>query len=488
MKKTSLPPIISTIARVLNEKGHSAYLVGGCVRDLLIGKTPKDWDLTTDATPEQIENSFENTFMNNPYGTVTIVNQNEEKSTQWVEVTPYRSEGKYLDGRRPESIKFVKTLEKDLSRRDFTINAIAINPKDFSIKDPFGGLSDMSKSIIVTVGDPEKRFNEDYLRMLRAVRFSCVLNFSIDEKTQKAIQRNAEKISNISLERVRDEIIKICNSDKPSTGFLKLKETGLLSYILPEIDGAYGVDQNGSHKYDVFTHLLYALDYTAKKKLSLELRLAALLHDIGKPKTRYFSKTKNDYTFYSHEVVGAKISEKILKRLKFSKQFTDKVTLFVRWHMFFSDTEQITLSAVRRMIARVGKENIQDLLELRVADRMGMGRPKENPYRLRKYRSLVEEVLRESITPGKLAIDGALIMKESGEESGPRIGYIQQALLAETLEDPKKNTKEYLLKKARELSSMPEKKLKEIGDKGRLRVYKEENTEIEKIRKSYDVK
>ena len=488
MKKTSLPKIISIITKSLNENGYSAYLVGGCVRDLLIGKSPKDWDFTTDATPEQIEKCFENTFMNNPYGTVTIVNQDEEESLQGVEITPYRSEGKYLDGRRPESVLFVKTLEEDLSRRDFTINAIAIDPKDLSIKDPFGGLSDMSKSKIVTVGDPEKRFNEDYLRMLRAVRLSCVLNFSIEEKTKKAIQKNAEKIKNISLERIRDEIIKICNSDKPSNGFLKLKETGLLAHILPEIDASFGIDQNGSHKYDVFTHLLYALDYTAEKNLSMELRLAALLHDIGKPKTRYFSKTKNDYTFYSHEVVGAKISQKILERLKFSRQFIDKVTLFVRWHMFFSDTEQITLSAVRRMIARVGKENIQDLLELRVADRMGMGRPKENPYRLRKYRSLVEEVLRENITPGKLAIDGALIMKESGEKPGPRIGHIQHALLAETLEDPKKNTEEYLLKTVKELSSMSSEKLRKIGEKGRLRMYEEESTEIEKIRKSHGVK
>ena len=284
MKKTSLPKIISIITKSLNENGYSAYLVGGCVRDLLIGKSPKDWDFTTDATPEQIEKCFENTFMNNPYGTVTIVNQDEEESLQGVEITPYRSEGKYLDGRRPESVLFVKTLEEDLSRRDFTINAIAIDPKDLSIKDPFGGLSDMSKSKIVTVGDPEKRFNEDYLRMLRAVRLSCVLNFSIEEKTKKAIQKNAEKIKNISLERIRDEIIKICNSDKPSNGFLKLKETGLLAHILPEIDASFGIDQNGSHKYDVFTHLLYALDYTAEKNLSMELRLAALLHDIGKPK------------------------------------------------------------------------------------------------------------------------------------------------------------------------------------------------------------
>ena len=187
-------------------------------------------------------------------------------------------------------------------------------------------------------------------------------------------------------------------------------------------------------------------------------------------------------------MVGAKISKKILERLKFSRQFIDKVTLFVRWHMFFSDTEQITLSAVRRMIARVGKENIQDLLELRVADRMGMGRPKENPYRLRKYRSLVEEVLRENITPGKLAIDGALIMKESGEKPGPRIGHIQHALLAETLQDPKKNTEEYLLKTAKELSAMPDEKLRKIGEKGRLRMHEEESTEIEKIRKSHGVK
>ena len=188
-------------------------------------------------------------------------------------------------------------------------------------------------------------------------------------------------------------------------------------------------------------------------------------------------------------MVGAKISKKILERLKFSRQFIDKVTLFVRWHMFFSDTEQITLSAVRRMIARVGKENIQDLLELRVADRMGMGRPKENPYRLRKYRSLVEEVLRENITPGKLAIDGSLIMKESGEKPGPRIGHIQHALLAETLQDhTKKNTEEYLLKTAKELSAMPDEKLRKIGEKGRLRMYEEESTEIEKIRKSHGVK
>ena len=487
MNKISLPKEIQKCSSILNKNNYTAYLVGGCVRDLILNRKPNDWDFTTNASPSQIEDIFEKTFMNNKYGTVTIVNANSDKTLQEIEITPYRIEKGYSDGRHPDEVKFVSKLEDDLSRRDFSINAIAMDPKNFNLIDPFGGISDIAKETLKTVGCPNLRFKEDYLRMLRAVRISTVLKFKLAEDALLSIRKNASKIKKISSERIRDELIKVIESENAVEGFMLLSSSGLLEHILPEIQNAVGIEQNGCHKYDVFTHLLKSLGCAVDKDMSLELKLSALLHDIGKPPTRYWSKKKNGWTFHNHEVVGANISKDILTRLRMQSQLIEKVRILVRWHMFFSDTEQITLSAVRRMIARVGKENIQDLLALRVCDRVGTGRPKENPYRLRKYRALVDEVLRENITPGKLDIDGKELMECINESPSPRIGHIQHILLAETLENEKKNTKTYLQKRAVELSSITDDQLKKMGKQGKLKMFEEEEGEIKKIRRNYGV-
>ena len=487
MKEVNIPKEVLICSNTLSENNYDAYLVGGCVRDLILNKIPKDWDITTNANPTQIEKKKKKSFINNKYGTVTIITQSNDETLQEIEITPYRVEGGYTDGRHPDEVKFVNDLEDDLSRRDFTVNAIALNPKDFDITDPFGGINDIAKGIVRTVNDPSERFEEDYLRMMRAVRIATVLEFDLDKDALEAIKKNASKIKKISAERVRDELIKIIESKNAVAGFKLLRSSGLLKQILPELQSAVGIEQSGCHKFDVFTHLIKSMECAIDKEMSLELRLAALLHDIGKPPTRYWSKKKGIWTFHNHEVVGAHTSKEILTRLRMNTQLVEKVKLLIRWHMFFSDTEQITLSAVRRMIARVGEENIQDLLTLRVCDRVGTGRPKENPYRLRKYRALVEEVLRENITPGKLDIDGKEIMACTNEAPGPRVGHIQHILLSETLEDEKKNTKSYLQTRAKELSLVDDKKLKEMGEKGKLRTYEEEEGQIKDIRKSFGV-
>jgi putative nucleotidyltransferase with HDIG domain len=266
-----------------------------------------------------------------------------------------------------------------------------------------------------------------------------------------------------------------------------LHETGLLQHFLPELEKAIKVDQKGTHIYDVWEHLLRSLQLTADKKWPIDVRLAALFHDIGKPATQRFSRETDKYTFYGHEVVGSRETRKILERMKFSRATIEKVTKLVRWHMFFSDTEQITLSAVRRMIVNVGKENIWDLMNLRVGDRVGMGRPKENPYRLRKYKSMIDQALVDPISVGMLKINGQRIMETCKIPAGPKIGFILHALFNEVLDDPKLNTPEYLEKKAQELAILPENELKKLGLEGKERKVEEDQKALEEIKKKHHV-
>ena len=488
IEKFNIPEEVSRVTKALKNAGFEAYLVGGCVRDLFMGRKPKDWDVTTNAVPEEIIPLFSKTFYENDFGTVGVVQEDvSDESLKIIEITPYRLEGSYSDHRRPDSVKFSTHMLDDLKRRDFTINAIAYDVETGEITDPFFGVADLAKNIIKTVGNPKKRFFEDGLRILRAVRFHVELGFPLDHEVEKSIIENKYILKEVSRERIRDELVKIIMSDNPSGGFMILKKLGLLEYIIPEMEESIGVEQNKAHAFDVWTHLLKTVQHSADKKYLLHIRLGALLHDIAKPKARRWDNEEKQWTFYGHEVIGSHVTKKILENLKFSRETIDKVTNLVRWHMFFSDTEKISLSAVRRLIANVGKENVWDLIDMRGCDRIGTGRPKENPYRLRKYKAMVEEVMRDPISVGMLRIDGKKIMEVLDIAPGPKIGQILNALLEEVLEDPSLNTEEYLNKKTLELYKMSDKKLKELSEEGKKKKEKEEEKEIKEIRGKHHV-
>lgn len=493
-----IPPEVSRVTKTLKNAGFKAYLVGGCVRDILLGREPKDWDVTTDATPENIIKIFPHTFYENNYGTVGVVNDGaKDKRLEVIEVTPFRVESTYSDKRRPDNVSFSTHIEDDLKRRDFTINALALDIELSDAKgnmclgtltDLFEGQKDLKTKLIRTVGDAHERFSEDALRIMRAIRISAELDFKIEETTFLALKKHAPLLSHIAKERIRDEFVRIIMSDTPMKALELCRELGVTRFIAKELEDGFGVEQRGSHEYDVWEHLLRTIQHAADKKFPLEIRLAALFHDIGKPATRRISRETNTYTFYGHEVGGAKMTEKILKNLNFPTKVIEDVTKLVRWHMFFSDTEQITLSAVRRMVANVGEDHIWDLVNIRICDRIGTGRPKENPYRLRKYKSMIEEALRDPISVGMLKIDGREIMRIADIPPNPKIGLILNALLEEVLENPKLNTKDYLEKRTLELISLPEIELKKLAAIGKDKKAQAEEEEIAKIRGKHGVK
>jgi tRNA nucleotidyltransferase (CCA-adding enzyme) len=484
--RLEIPKEIKQVSGTLKKAGFEAYLVGGCVRDLLVSREPKDWDITTNATPEEIQGHFSETFYENTFGTVGVVTDSEDPKLKVVEVTPYRVESGYSNARHPDNVHFSTTLSDDLKRRDFTINAIAYDPETEELVDLHGGKEDIARRIIATVGDPKERFAEDALRMLRAVRLSAELDFAIDAVTTMGIAANASQLAKISKERVRDELVRILMSPRPMQAIYVAQKLGILTYILPQIEAGIGIDQNQAHSYDVFEHLLRSLQCAADKDWPLEVRLAALLHDVGKPATRLWSDEKKDWTFHGHEVVGAKMAKEILRDLKFPNEIVARVTSLIRWHMFFSDPDTVTLSAVRRIIANVGKDHIKELLDLRICDRVGTGRPKEQPFRLRKYMSMVDEALRDPISVGMLKIDGVKVM-ELGQRAGPRIGWILHALLEEVLDDPKKNTLEYLDKRAVDMVKMDDAELRKIGEEGKDRKEEADEAAIKKLREKHHV-
>ncbi|MBI3633236.1 MAG: HD domain-containing protein [Candidatus Vogelbacteria bacterium] len=491
-----IPKEVSRVTETLQKAGFEAYLVGGCVRDLIIGREPKDWDVTTNAKPEQIQTLFVKTFYENDFGTVGVVNEDVlpagrqviRETLKVVEVTPFRIEGKYSDFRHPDSVKFSDKLGDDLKRRDFTMNAIAYDPAKGQGVDLYKGQGDIKDRIIRTVGEPADRFTEDALRIIRAIRFSTELGFMINKETSDAIEKYSSLLSKISIERIREEFNKIIMSTNPMVGVIMLHRYGILKYIIPELEEGIGMEQNGDHIYDIWEHNLRALNHSADRDWPLDVRLAALLHDVGKSKTRVWSKDKDDWTFYGHDVVGGKMTTKILLRLKYSNDLIYKVAKLVRHHLFFSDIDKITLSAVRRIIRNVGPENVWDLMKVRACDRIGMGRPKETPYRLRKYESMIEEAMRAPVSVGMLKVDGAKIMEISKMKPGPKIGYILHALLEEVLDKPELNTQEYLEKRSLELLKLSDIELKLLGEKGKETKEELEEKELSVIRKKYHVK
>ncbi|MEK7128464.1 MAG: HD domain-containing protein, partial [Patescibacteria group bacterium] len=425
-------------------------------------------------------------------------------------------EAKYSDFRHPDEVKFSDKLEDDLKRRDFTVNAMALDSKGHLI-DMFDGIKDIKAKALRTVGEADARFAEDALRMLRAIRFALQLDFSVAYETSESILKNAELIKKISEERIRDEFEKIIMSKSPAVGVTMLQKFGLLRHIIPELEEGIKCEQLGEHIYDVWEHLLQALQHAADKNWSMEVRLAALFHDIGKPRSKRDAENttsppghssyirrrgevipprlekggirggKKKYTFYGHEVVGARMAKKIMERLKFPKKEIDLVEKLVRNHMFFSDTELITLSAVRRIIQKVGVENIWLLMNVRECDRVGM-KKKEAPYRLRKYFAMIEEALHDPISVSQLKIDGNFMMKELNIKPGPRMGWILNALLEEVLENPEKNTVEKLSELVNSMKLLSDKELKALGDKGKEKKEELEGEEIEKLHAKHGVR
>ena len=514
----NVPKEVSRITSILNDAGFEAYLVGGCVRELLRDKKPKDWDITTKAKPEDILKVFEGThktFYENDYGTVGVVVEEWQKKEEIgnvihetsdfpahetnfnannnvihetspiVEITPYRLEAKYSDSRHPDKVIYSKNIEEDLKRRDFTMNAIAYEPDKGQLIDLYNGQKDIKDKIIRAVGNPEERFSEDALRIVRGVRLATELGFEIETETKEAIIKTSNKLANISIERIRDEFVRIVMSERPMWGIELARELGILKYIIPELETGIGIEQNAAHAFHVWEHNLRTLQHGAKKNWTLKVRIAALLHDVAKPQTRRWSNEKNNWTFYGHDVVGARVAEKVMERLKFPKKLSEDVVLLVRYHLFFSDTEKITHSAVRRILRSVGKDNIWDLMKVRACDRIGTGRPKENPYRLRKYEAMIEEVMRDPISVGALKIDGAKIMEMTGEKPGRRIGWVLHALLEEVIEDPKKNTEEYLEERIKILFALSDKELEMLGRAAKEKKEETEEAEVKEIRKRH---
>ena len=481
-RQFQIPEEVRAISQALSSAGFENYLVGGSIRDLILGRTPKDWDIATNATPEEIQKIFPDSFYENDFGTVGV----KTDTIGIVEVTPYRVESEYADSRHPNKVSWAKTIEEDLARRDFTINSLAYSIQTGELIDPFKGETDIEKKLIRTVGNPDERFGEDALRMFRALRFASELNFAIELETQTSIGKNAELLAKISKERIKDELIKIIMSDNPALALDLSARLGILKFISPEFEKGIGMEQNQAHAYTVWEHLLRSLDHAASKNYPLHVRLAAFFHDVGKPHTRAWRN--NQWTFYSHEVFGDKLTKRIFQDLKFPKELMDKTSKLVRWHMFFSDPDKITLSAVRRIVRNVGPELIWDLVNLRICDRIGTGRPKEVPFRLRKYTSMIEEVLRDPISVKQLAVNGGDIMRLTEGLPGPSIGFILEILLSEVLEDPSLNTKDYLEKRIMELHALTKDKLAKLGREAKIKNESEEEKEIEKIREEYKVK
>ena len=469
-----IPKEVKSVIDKFKKKGFEAYIVGGCVRDFLRGVDPEDWDVTTLARPEEIQKIFPESFYENKFLTVTIQTESKNQRLKEIEITTYRKEAKYTDKRHPDEIKFAKTIEEDIARRDFTVNAIALKitearPLRTEIVDPFRGQEDLKNKIIRAVGNPEERFNEDALRMMRAVRFTVTLDGSaiwrIEEKTTQAIKKNSPWLRAISRERIRDEFLKIIMAERAADGIELLRELGLLKYILPELGEGYKVTQNKHHIYECYEHALFSLKYAAQKHFNKYVRLAALLHDIGKPRVK--KGEGPDATFYGHEIVGAKMTIQILNHLKFPKKDIEKIAKLVKYHLFYYNPGEVGDASVRRLLRQVGPENMEELLQVRMADRIGSGVPKAEPYKLRHLKYVIEKVSRDPISVKMLKVNGNDVMKILGIQPGPKIGNVLDVLLGHALEDPKKNDKEFLEKEIKKLGKLSGKELSSLTQKAR---------------------
>jgi len=445
--KIELPEKVAKLIHQFQQNDYLIYIVGGTSRGLLTDYPIADWDFTTKATPQEMQTMFpENHFYNNEFGTVSIVMGGTKENV--FEVTTFRTEKNYQDFRRPEEVKWGETLEEDLSRRDFTINAVALEVKCkmlndkckiVKIIDPYEGQKDLENKIIRAVGDPDKRFQEDALRLMRAVRIATQLGFIIEPKTFESIQNKSKLITNIAWERIRDEMLKLLASNHPADGIILLHNAGLLEHIIPELISGKGIDQPKHHISTVWKHCIDCLRYCPSEDPIV--RLAALLHDIGKPVTA--EGEGEDRTFYNHEVVGARIAKEIGQRLRLSNDQIDRLWRLVRWHQFAPD-EELSDSAIRRFIRRVGKENLQDILDIRTGDRLGSGVPATS-WRTELFKKRLKEVQKRPFSVKDLKIDGNDVIEVLNIQPGPEIGQILENLFDQVKDEKDKNNRDYLL-------------------------------------------
>lgn len=478
LKSFSTDPDFKFVDKLLKKfPTAEVYLVGGKVRDILLERASYDYDFVIRKVKAKDLEDFlakegSVNFVGKSFGVFKFVPK-KYTSQEAIDIALPRTEQSFMTGGYKDFD--VQTdpdlpLEKDLARRDFTINAMAVNIATGEIIDPFDGQTDLKNKLIRTVGNPDERFQEDYTRMIRAIRFSTQLYFKIDQPTYLAIQNLAPKIKTMATERLTEEFNKIILSPNAEFGLQLLQKSDLLKYYLPELEQGVGVSQNRSHIYSVFTHNVKALGFAAERNYNLNVRLAALFHDIAKPQVK--AGEGPDSTFYNHDIVGAKVTRKILQRLKYSNEIVDKVSHLVRHHMFFYSLGDITDAAVRRLLARVGKENIAEIIQVRICDRLGMGRPKAKPFKLMDLEKRLHEVQLDPISVKMLKIKGDELMKLLNIKPSPKIGLLLNALLSEVLEDPKKNKKTYLTKRLKELNKLSDAELKDLAPQ--LDKYEEE--------------
>jgi tRNA nucleotidyltransferase (CCA-adding enzyme) len=440
-----VPKDVFGLCEQLRARGKRAWIVGGCVRDLLLGRTANDWDVATDARPKELLAIFPRAIPTGiEHGTVTIV-----RAGHHYEVTTLRGEGTYTDGRRPDWVEFVDDISADLARRDFTVNAIAIDPSDGKVIDPHGGQADLQARVLRAVGNPVERFSEDGLRVLRAARFVATLEMSLESETEAAIRPTLGTFRKVAAERVRDEWMKAMKARTPSRAFDVMLRTGILDVTCPELLQGVGMEQNKWHGYDVWRHGLECMDACAGDPI---LRIAALLHDVGKPATRAWSDKTKDYTFYDHDRVGAEMAGPIVERMRFSNEERERIVALVRHHLFhYNDLH--TDAAIRRWLRRVGMDRVEDLYTLNAADARAKGRGFDADLAsLEELKAHVARVIAQgaALSTRDLKINGHDLMKELGLAPGPVIGRILDALLEAVLTDPAANERDALLARARE--------------------------------------
>lgn len=438
--KGSIPEPVVDLSKRIREGGFRAWVVGGSLRDTLLGRSPQDWDLATSARPEDLIRLFKRVVPTGiEHGTVTVLWGDKP-----YEITTLRGEGAYSDSRRPDQVFYVQNIEEDLARRDFTVNAVAYDALEDRLIDPFGGVDDMERGRLRTVGDARERFSEDGLRVLRAARFVATLEFTLEAATLEAIPAALGSFARVSKERVRDEWLKIMRATVPSRAFEVMRDSGVLGISCPALMEQVGCAQNQFHAYDVWGHSMACLDASEREPLP---RMAALLHDLGKPRTRALSDKTRDYTFYNHETVGAEMADEWLRTYRFSNEERKHIVHLVRHHLVCY-TPEWTDAAVRRFVRRVGLEQVAPLLQLARADALAKGRPvDEELAALNELRARVQDSVAKGAAFGTrdLAIGGNDVMQTLGVRPGPIIGKVLERLLERVLEDPSLNRREALL-------------------------------------------